>query len=164
MRKLALLLAALITVAGSLFAAAPANATNLWYVGYDNYYHNANPSQPAERDVASNRSPSWKVGSSSHYLIFQGDCNLVAYTSGLGAVWASGTNGIGGPCWMKFQPDGNWVIYNAYNQPGWATGTSAYGNSEVLYAQFQDFSDCGPDIVGVPHGVNTLRWASGPGC
>lgn len=66
-------------------------------------------------------------------LVMQNDGNLVVYRSGMGAVWAAGTNGPNRVAIM--QNDGNFVVYG----PGgalWASGTS--GPHRTLRLMMQD--------------------------
>lgn len=164
------ILAAIIAVVlvfgvGSVINTPKAHATGeYWSLFYDNYWHANNPGDAAERDVWSNRSPSWVVGQTSgqyNYMIFQSDCNLVVYTYTYGAAWASGTNGIGGPCKLAFQGDGNVVIYDGGGHPRWATGTWHYGNTESTDAAL--WWTCF-NVAGWPRGTEVLRWEPFAGC
>jgi hypothetical protein len=66
-------------------------------------------------------------------LTMQTDGNLVEYgptwttTSGIEAVWASGTSGTGNHVTM--QTDGNLVIYNSVGQALWTSGTGGHRGS-----------------------------------
>jgi outer membrane protein assembly factor BamB len=53
----------------------------------------------------------------------QDDGNLVLYSAGGDAVWASNTVGNDG-AYLVLQDDGNLVIYAADGSPLWATNTS----------------------------------------
>jgi len=53
----------------------------------------------------------------------QGDGNLVIYTFGGQAIWASNTAGHDG-AFLVVQSDGNVVIYWPNTPPIWATGTN----------------------------------------
>jgi hypothetical protein len=56
-------------------------------------------------------------------FIMQGDCNLVAYATGLNPYWASGTNSnIYNGCYLTIQDDQNVVIYTGANVPVWSCG------------------------------------------
>jgi hypothetical protein len=62
------------------------------------------------------------------YASFQKDGNLVVYTSGHQALWASQTSGFPdcalGACYLAVQNDGNVVIYDSLNGDAlWATST-----------------------------------------
>ena len=76
--------------------------------------------------------PSWSLPASGALtlvrtpesrLVWQGDGNLVLYTTGGAPVWSSNTGGAGKA--LSFQPDGNLVVYRSL-------GTSA--PSEALWA------------------------------
>ena len=73
------------------------------------------------------------VSSNGWYqLVVQSDGNLVVYSKGGVAVWASGTAG-NGPAFLKAQTDGNLVLYRiSDNAPIWASGTVGANRSYVL--------------------------------
>ena len=62
----------------------------------------------------------------SHYLIMQGDGNLVLYTSSNRALWATGTNGSGA-IRARFQGDGNLVLRNSSGSSVWSSKTNGSG-------------------------------------
>merc|ERR1711924_111120 len=68
---------------------------------------------------------------------FQGDCNLVVYSSGE-AIWASDTNGHGDSR-LSLQGDGNLVIYNGGNAI-WASDTN--GKASNPHLVMQDDGNC----------------------
>jgi hypothetical protein len=65
-----------------------------------------------------------------HTLAMQTDGNLVLYHNGVGAIWATGTNGKGGHT-AVMQGDGNFVLYNAANHPLWASNTNGHGGAHL---------------------------------
>ncbi len=62
-------------------------------------------------------------------LRYQADGNLVLYGPS-GAVWASGTAGLGG-LHCEMQPDGNFVIYHANGAAPWESGTAGLPGAEL---------------------------------
>jgi hypothetical protein len=64
----------------------------------------------------------------------QTDGNLVLYHNGVGAIWATATNGKGGHT-AAMQTDGNFVLYTAGGTALWSSGT--WGHSEA-YLKVQD--------------------------
>jgi pimeloyl-ACP methyl ester carboxylesterase len=62
-------------------------------------------------------------------LRYQSDGNLVLYGPS-GAVWASGTAGLGG-LHCEMQPDGNFVIYHASGADPWESGTAGLPGAEL---------------------------------
>ena len=62
----------------------------------------------------------------SHYLIMQGDGNLVLYSSSARALWATGTNGSGAVR-ARFQGDGNLVLRNNAGSAVWSSKTAGSG-------------------------------------
>ena len=67
-------------------------------------------------------------------LAMQTDGNLVLYHQGVGAIWATGTNGKGGHT-ADMQKDGNFVLYTAANKALWSSGTSG---EDGAYLAVQD--------------------------
>jgi GH25 family lysozyme M1 (1,4-beta-N-acetylmuramidase) len=63
-------------------------------------------------------------------LAMQDDGNLVLYHNGVGAIWATMTNGKNGYN-AVMQTDGNFVLYDTQNHPLWASGTSGDGGSSL---------------------------------
>lgn len=84
-------------------------------------------------------------------LTMQGDGNLVEYSPGQSAVWASGTSGSGSI--LRMQDDGNLVIYAAGNRAVWASNTSGHGGADL---EVQD--DGNIVVYGSGH---TAVWATG---
>jgi hypothetical protein len=88
------------------------------------------------------------VALSGAFLIFQGDGNLVVYSSHGDPLWSSGTAGRNcgiSICEAAFQGDGNLVLYEN-GTPYWATGTEQIGTSLIFqrstpYLQILDASD-----------------------
>lgn len=72
--------------------------------------------------------------SGTYSLVMQTDGNLVLYHNGVGAIWATGTDGQGGSS-AVLQDDGNFVLYTAASAPLWSSGTSGHGGS---YLAIQD--------------------------
>ncbi|WP_416397969.1 immunoglobulin-like domain-containing protein [Allohahella sp. A8] len=63
----------------------------------------------------------------SHFLILQGDGNLVLRNAGTGsALWSTGTNGKGAARFI-LQGDGNLVLRNAAGSTVWSSGTNGRG-------------------------------------
>lgn len=62
----------------------------------------------------------------SHYLVMQGDGNLVLYTASNRALWAAGTNGSGA-IRVRMQGDGNLVLRNSASSAIWSSGTNGSG-------------------------------------
>ncbi len=62
-------------------------------------------------------------------LRYQADGNLVLYGPS-GAVWASGTGGLGG-LHCEMQPDGNFVIYHASGAAPWESSTAGLPGAEL---------------------------------
>ena len=73
------------------------------------------------------------VSSNGWYqLVVQGDGNLVVYSKGGVAVWASGTQG-NGPVYLVAQSDGNLVLYRVSdNVAVWSTSTVGANRSYVV--------------------------------
>lgn len=69
-----------------------------------------------------------------HTLAMQTDGNLVLYHNGVGALWATGTNGKGGHT-AVMQGDGNFVLYDSASHPLWASNTDGHGGA---YLAVQD--------------------------
>lgn len=67
-------------------------------------------------------------------LAMQTDGNLVLYHKGVGAIWATGTNGKGGHD-AQMQKDGNFVLYTAGNKALWDSNTDG---DEGAYLAIQD--------------------------
>ena len=86
--------------------------------------------------------------------LMQSDGNFVIYQSGVGAIWATGTNGSGGVR-IIMQADGNLVIYRSNGSAAWATGTS--GSDHYLYMQNDG------NLV-MYRGSGGAAWASGTCC
>jgi hypothetical protein len=63
-------------------------------------------------------------------LAMQTDGNLVLYHNGVGALWATGTNGKNGFN-AVMQTDGNFVLYDTHDHPLWASGTYGHGGADV---------------------------------
>ena len=84
--------------------------------------------------------------------IMQNDGNFVVYQAGVGAIWASGTNGNWGAR-LVMQGDGNLVIYRTNGTAAWATMT--FGSGHVLVMQ--------NDGNLVMYGAGA-RWASNTCC
>ena len=63
----------------------------------------------------------WASGRAADFVVMQGDGNLVGYTNGGVATWASNTAGSGGNR-LVVQDDGNVVIYSP-SRAVWATNT-----------------------------------------
>jgi hypothetical protein len=63
-------------------------------------------------------------------LAMQGDGNLVLYHNGVGALWATGTNGRNGFNAIM-QADGNFVLYDTHDRALWASGTSGHGGADL---------------------------------
>jgi hypothetical protein len=63
-------------------------------------------------------------------LAMQTDGNLVLYHNGVGALWATGTNGKNGFNAIM-QTDGNFVLYDTHDHPLWASYTYGHGGAEV---------------------------------
>jgi hypothetical protein len=86
-------------------------------------------------------------------FVHQSDGNVVFY-DGVGALWASNTQGATSALWM--QGDGNLVLYGANGAPLWHTSTN--GNPGAWLA-IQD--DCNLVIYGP---TNNVLWTSGTTC
>lgn len=83
----------------------------------------------------------------SHQLVMQHDGNLVLYrTSGMTALWSTGTSGAGDRATFEFQGDGNAVLYSASRQALWSTATLGTGSSYV------GIQPDGNLVVGLPDG------------
>lgn len=65
----------------------------------------------------------------AYRLRYQSDGNLVLYGPA-GAVWSSGTAGLGG-LFAEMQPDGNFVVYNATGADPWESGTAGIPGAEL---------------------------------
>lgn len=65
----------------------------------------------------------------AYRLRYQSDGNLVLYGPG-GAVWSSGTAGLGG-LFAEMQPDGNFVVYHASGADPWESGTAGIPGAEL---------------------------------
>ncbi len=85
-------------------------------------------------------------------LAMQTDGNLVLYHNGVGALWATGTNGKSGYN-MVMQGDGNFVLYDTKNHPLWASGTNGHGGATLAV------QEDGNLVVYAPGGHPL--WASG---
>ncbi len=66
----------------------------------------------------------------SHFLVMQGDGNLVLYTSAGRALWATGTNGSGA-IRARFQGDGNLVLRTSSGAAVWSSKTSGSGATSL---------------------------------
>ena len=89
-----------------------------------------------------------------HYALdMQTDGNLVLYHHGVGAIWATGTNGKGGHSAIM-QGDGNFVLYTAASHPLWASNTSSHNGA------FLSVQDDGNLVVYGPGGAPL--WDSHP--
>jgi hypothetical protein len=112
--------------------------------GHDYWYGAASPPPPPPaaptgcgfvdpgKGLASGTSTS---SCNKHYdLAMQTDGNLVLYHDGVGAIWATGTNGKGGHR-AAMQTDGNFVLYTAANKALWASNTSG---EDGAYLAVQD--------------------------
>lgn len=67
----------------------------------------------------------------SHFLVMQGDGNLVLYTSSGRALWASATNGSGA-IRARLQGDGNLVMRNSAGAAVWSSKTNGSGAVRLL--------------------------------
>jgi hypothetical protein len=67
------------------------------------------------------------------HLIFQGDGNLVLYSS-THALWATGTDGKSA-AFLAMQGDGNLVLYGRNGSPLWYSGTAGYGSLHLVVQQ-----------------------------
>jgi hypothetical protein len=84
------------------------------------------------------------------YLAMQTDGNLVLYPqgTGLGALWATGTDGNAGG-YLTVQTDGNVVVYSASGSPVWQSGTNSFRGGELCTddtlqtGQYLGFSSAG---------------------
>jgi hypothetical protein len=65
-----------------------------------------------------------------HTLAMQTDGNLVLYHNGVGALWATGTNGKGGHT-AVMQGDGNFVLYDASSHALWNSHTQGNGGAHL---------------------------------
>jgi subtilisin family serine protease len=65
-----------------------------------------------------------------HFLILQGDDNLVLYNDGQ-PKFATATNNQGSKL-VFMQHDGNFVLYDGNGQPLWATGTGGSSGSRII--------------------------------
>lgn len=92
-----------------------------------------------------------RSGDGTHYLLLQGDGNLVLYGAGQHLLWHSGTGGSGATQ-LILQPDGNLVLYTANGQPVWST------NTRVAPSHFDVQSD-GNLVMYDPAG--NAQWWSG---
>jgi hypothetical protein len=81
-----------------------------------------------------------------HTLAMQTDGNLVLYHNGVGALWATGTNGKGGQRAIM-QGDGNFVVYDAANKPLWNSVTEGHAGA------YLDVQDDGNLVVYAPGGA-----------
>ena len=81
-----------------------------------------------------------------HTLAMQTDGNLVLYHNGVGALWATGTNGKGGHTAIM-QGDGNFVLYNAADHPLWNSVTEGHPGAWL------DVQDDGNLVVYAPGGA-----------
>ena len=63
-------------------------------------------------------------------LAMQTDGNLVLYHNGVGALWATGTNGKDGHV-AVMQTDGNFVLYDPHSHALWASGTYGHGGADL---------------------------------
>jgi cytochrome c peroxidase len=66
----------------------------------------------------------------SHYLVMQGDGNLVLYSASGRALWATGTNGSGA-IRARFQGDGNLVLRNSSGSSVWSSRTNGSGATRL---------------------------------
>ena len=77
-----------------------------------------------------------------HYLVFQGDGNLVIYrkagTSST-AIWNTGTSGDSGAK-AVFQKDGNLVVYNFLNNAVWDSVSDWKKRNEKGWTEYLDFT------------------------
>jgi len=65
------------------------------------------------------------VGHNGHWVVMQGDHNLVVYDKHNKALWSSQTDGRGhGNSRLVVQNDGNLVIYDGHNKALWASNTA----------------------------------------
>ncbi len=67
----------------------------------------------------------------SYHFYLQGDGNLVLRDPAAKAIWASGTNGLGGSR-LVVQGDGNLVLYTSAGKAVWATGTVGSGAAYLI--------------------------------
>lgn len=85
--------------------------------------------------------------SGGYRLIYQGDGNLVLYSTATNAaVWWTGTTGVPGQ--FVLQTDGNLVIYDAATTALWFTGTA--GNANAFFAVQSDGNVVLYSAAGVP--------------
>jgi len=63
-------------------------------------------------------------------LAMQGDGNLVLYHNGVGALWATGTQGTTGRV-AAMQGDGNFVLYDASGRALWNSGTQGHSGATL---------------------------------
>lgn len=75
--------------------------------------------------------PGSAIGTSGYYVIMQSDGNLVEYTSGGTALWASDTSSEPGN-YAVMQTDGNLVVYSSGGQWRWQSGTNGYGDAYFI--------------------------------
>ena len=126
--------------------------------GHDYWYGQSAPPPPAPTGCGiMNAGHKLAVGAkqescSKHYsLDMQTDGNLVLYHHGVGAIWATGTNGKGGHT-ATMQSDGNFVLYTAGSKALWSSTTSSHPGSWL------DVQDDGNLVVYGPGGH--ALWAS----
>jgi len=76
--------------------------------------------------------PGWYLESPSRLcrLVMQQDGNLVLYSAGHQALWASGTRGTAG-AWAVMQRDGNFVVYSRAGRPVWASRTAQHPGARL---------------------------------
>lgn len=71
-------------------------------------------------------------------MVMQGDGNLVIYQSGVGAIYASNTDGTGSPTFkLAMQSDGNLVIYGSGGAT-WASNTNGVGQGPYTLVMQND--------------------------
>ena len=98
--------------------------------------------------------PGWYLQSPSRLcdLVMQRDGNLVLYSAGRRALWASGTRGVAG-AFAVMQPDGNFVIYPRTGRAVWASTTARHPGARLAV------TDTAQVVVSSRSGA--MLWATG---
>lgn len=90
----------------------------------------ATPSNALQPDTELTANERLSSPNGSHFLVMQGDGNLVLYTASGRALWATGTNGSGA-IRARFQRDGNLVLRNRSGSAIWSSRTAGSGANQL---------------------------------